>query len=358
MDFPARPEDLDAAWLTEALVASGAVRPDTVVSEFVFAPIGAGFGQTGDAGRITIDYRDDAPGAPRSAFIKFSTQDPRRRAASQRLGLYQREVDFYTRLAPRTTVAAPRCYFAQASADGSSATLLLEDFPEHRAGDDIVGLKLAEAKQVVDLLVALHAPFWGKSKSIDLAPLDMGARDTFEPAWDEMARSFGEYLPPAFHAARDRFLGAIDGLQQWVLSEPATIGHGDLKLDNILFAPGDTAAIVAVDWQAIRPQRGIRDLGYALSHSMEVADRRAGERALLARYCDGLAAHGIAYPLAEAERDYPVAMLFDFLTVIYIIGVNLNTNERAIRRKHKLLERTTAALTDWDALSLLDQYVG
>jgi len=30
-------------------------------------------------------------------------------------------------------------------------------------------------------------------------------------------------------------------------------------------------------------------------------------------------------------------MLFDFCTVLYIVGININTHERALRRKHALM---------------------
>ena len=355
MTFPASPRDVTAEWLSRTLSNGRLMRADCRVSAFTLEPIGAGFGQTGDAARVLLSYEGPAGEAPASAFIKFATTDVRRRAASQRLGLYRREVDFYTRLAPGTAVRAPRCYFAGVSPEGDYATLLLEDFPDHRPGDDMVGLRAAEARHVVDLLVDLHAPFWGKTSTLDLAPLLMGSRDAFEPAWDEMARSFAADVPARFHAERERFLRAVDGLQAWLVSEPATLGHGDLKLDNMLFGPGDES-IVAVDWQGVRPQRGIRDVSYAISHSMNVEERRASERSLLARYADGLARRGVDYSLADAERDYPIAMLFDFFTVLYVVGVNINTNERAIRRKRLLLERTTTALMDWDALPLLDRF--
>lgn len=357
MDFPELPGAVDAAWLTEVFRQAGRLEPGQRVAEFALEPIGGGFGQTGDAARITLRYEPGAPGAaPASAFIKFATTDPRRRAASQRLGLYRREVDFYRRLVGHTKVRAPLCYFAGVSPAGDYATLVLEDFPDHRPGDDLLGLRPHEAERVVDLLVDLHAPFWGGVDKLGLEPLVMGSRAQFEPAWQEMEDRFGDQLAEPVRREGERFLNAIDGLQAWLLSAPATLGHGDLKLDNLLFGPSEEDPIVAVDWQAVRPQRGIRDFGYAISHSMDVEDRRASERALLQRYLDGLARHGIDYPLAEAEQDYRIAMLFDFLTVIYITGVNINTNERANRRKRKLLERTTTALLDWDALPLLGRF--
>jgi hypothetical protein len=77
---------------------------------------------------------------------------------------------------------------------------------------------------------------------------------------------------------------------------------------------------------------------------------------LLARYRERLGGYGIAYPADAAEDDYRVSMLFDFCTVLYIVGVNLNTNERAVRRKRALMERAVTALLDWGAFALLERF--
>ena len=357
-NFPASHNELTIEWLSDALRVSGVLSAAQAVSGFTVLPIGSGFGQTGESVRLRLQYNAGGSElqAPPTIFAKFATPDPVRRQASQRLGLYTREVDFYTRLAPQANVRAPRCYFAAASPAGDLATLLLEDFPDHRPGDDIEGLKPTEAGLAVDLLAELHAPFWGRGASLGVPPLNMGSADRFNLAWEEVERSFGDEMPDAVRRVRRPYINAIAPLHEWLLSEPSTLGHGDLKLDNILFGDSGADPIVAVDWQAVRPQRGMRDFGYLVSHSMRVDDRRTHEKALLQRYLDRLSDHGIAYEAAMAEDDYRKSMLFDFCTVLYIVGVNLNSNERAVRRKRALMERAIAALLDWDAFDLLDQF--
>lgn len=354
--FPASLEQLDCVWLTQALHACGRLAAEGRVTRFDVAPIGSGFGQTGESVRLLLHYELASASGPASAFIKFATADLVRREASRRLRLYRREVDFYTRLAPQASVRVPACYFAEASPEGDLATVLLEDFPDHRPGDDLIGLQPPEARLAVALLADLHGPFWGRAGTLGLEPLLMGTRDRFALAWDEVERSFGDQMPPAVRAVRERYLDAIAPLHDWLVSDDATLGHGDLKLDNILFGPAISDPIVAVDWQAVRPQRGMRDVAYLISHSMNVADRRAHERDLLARYVAALAAYGVDYPTAAIEEDYRLSMLFDFCTVLYIVGINLNTNDRAIRRKRALMERSITALLDWDAFALLTRF--
>jgi aminoglycoside phosphotransferase (APT) family kinase protein len=191
---------------------------------------------------------------------------------------------------------------------------------------------------------------------VDLAPLTMPARDRYVIAWNEMEARFGEHVPDRFRKTREAYLDAIVPLQQWLVSQPSTLGHGDLRLDNLLFGRGAEDPIVAVDWQAVRPSKGLRDFAYLISHSMNVEDRRANEVDLLRRYVERIGAFGIKYSFEDAREDYRKAMLFDFCTVLYIVGININTHERALRRKHALMKRAVTAMLDWDVLDLLPAF--
>ena len=68
----------------------------------------------------------------------------------------------------------------------------------------------------------------------------------------------------------------VAGLEGWLdsLSGPRTVTHGDFRLDNLLFRPGDPRPWV-VDWQTASWGMGASDLSYFLGGSLTVADRRA-----------------------------------------------------------------------------------
>lgn len=356
--FPASPDAVNAAWLTEVLQSKKVLSNGQEVAKVEVCPVGAGFGQTGDSVRLKLQYasRDATHHGPASLFAKFATTDPTRRAASKTIGLYQREINFYNVLVKSVRVRAPTCHFADISADGEFFALILEDFPDHRAGDETLGLKLQEAELAVDLMAQLHGPYWGKMKQVDVAPLQMPPRAKFEAAWQEMDNRFGDQVPDKVRRAREAYLDAIGPLQEWLYAQPATLGHGDLRLDNLLFGPNERDPIVAVDWQAVRPSKGIRDFSYLVSHSMDVDARRAHEIDLIRRYTEQISHFGIPYSVAEATEDYRRAMLFDFCTVIYIVGININTHERAIRRKNALMRRSITAMLDWDVFELLSEF--
>jgi aminoglycoside phosphotransferase (APT) family kinase protein len=356
--FPVSSGAVDSAWLTKVLRAARLLSGVQMIDGFETQPIGLGFGQTGESARLTLRYAQSqtSGAAPASVFVKFATSDPVRRKASMAIGLYQREINFYNVLAKAANVRAPACYFAETTDEGEFFALVLEDFPHHRPGDETLGLKVEEARLAIDLMTQLHGPYWGKMSKVDLAPLTMPARDRYVIAWNEMEARFGEHVPDRFRKAREAYLDAIVPLQKWLVSQPSTLGHGDLRLDNLLFGRGAEDPIVAVDWQAVRPSKGLRDFAYLISHSMNVEDRRANEVDLLRRYVERIGAFGIKYSFEDAREDYRKAMLFDFCTVLYIVGININTHERALRRKHALMKRAVTAMLDWDVLDLLPAF--
>ena len=235
--FPVSLGEVDPAWLTDVLRANRLIAQGEKVDGFEASPIGLGFGQTGESARLTLRYArsETSTKAPASLFAKFATTDPVRRKASKAIGLYQREVNFYNVLVKAASVRAPACYFAETTGEGEFFALLLEDFPNHRPGDETVGLKVEEARLAIDLMAQLHGPYWGKMAKVDLAPLVMPARDRYVVAWNEMEARFGEHVPDCFREAREVYLDAIVPLQQWLISQPSMLGHGDLRLDNLLF---------------------------------------------------------------------------------------------------------------------------
>ncbi|WP_298277920.1 phosphotransferase [uncultured Bradyrhizobium sp.] len=356
--FPVSLGEVDPAWLTDVLRANRLIAQGEKVDGFEATPIGLGFGQTGESARLTLRYArsETSTKAPASLFAKFATTDPVRRKASRAIGLYQREVNFYNVLVKAASVRAPACYFAETTGEGEFFALLLEDFPNHRPGDETVGLKVEEARLAIDLMAQLHGPYWGKMAKVDLAPLVMPARDRYVVAWNEMEARFGEHVPDRFREAREAYLDAIVPLQRWLTSQPSTLGHGDLRLDNLLFGQDGNDPIVAVDWQAVRPSKGMRDFAYLVSHSMNADDRRANELELLRRYVERIGSFGVRYSFEDAREDYRKAMLFDFCTVLYIVGININTHERALRRKHALMTRAVTAMLDWNVLDLLPAF--
>jgi aminoglycoside phosphotransferase (APT) family kinase protein len=83
-------------------------------------------------------------------------------------------------------------------------------------------------------------------------------------------------------ASRTRLLPDLDAVTTWLRehlpeSGPATIVHGDYRLDNVMYAPDAPARIVAIfDWEMATLGDPLADLGYLLSFWREAGDPEPG----------------------------------------------------------------------------------
>jgi hypothetical protein len=90
-----RPSDLTTSWLAAAIGAGD-------VTDFEVERIGTG--QMSECYRVRLSYPDGTagPDRPESVVLKVAASDPVSRQTGSALGLYEREVRFYSdRAAPR-----------------------------------------------------------------------------------------------------------------------------------------------------------------------------------------------------------------------------------------------------------------
>ena len=75
---------------------------------------------------------------------------------------------------------------------------------------------------------------------------------------------------------------------------PRCLLHGDAHLGNMYFTRDGRAGIL--DWQALSVGPWHHDVTYFIVSSLDIADRRRWEQALLAGYLDRLRAYGVEDP--------------------------------------------------------------
>jgi aminoglycoside phosphotransferase (APT) family kinase protein len=130
-----------------------------------------------------------------------------------------------------------------------------------------------------------------------------------------------------------------------------SLTHGDPRVDNVLFEPIDGGwGAVLIDWQVIGLRNPMYDVGYFLSGSLTVPDRRAHEQRLLEHYLNEFAVAGPTYPSAEALEDYRTQVMSGLMITTGAIAV-LPDVEPVNRLILALLERNCAAVSDWDAVT-------
>ena len=279
--LPIKPEEIDAAWLTEALTERhpGVRVADVEVVEFHEA--------TNAHARLHITY-DEAAGAPAAMFCKLLPLDPVRRESIAQSGMGRLEALFYATLASTVSMRVPAVYVTRHDDRDGSFVLLIEDLRSTgcAVSDGTWSVPLDAAARALEDLADLHLHF--------LDP----ARRAAEAAWVPPTTRGGEYgavlLRQALAEHRDRlsddfaaiaeiYIDRRDELQALWQTEPTTVIHGDTHIGNLFFDQGRTGFL---DWGVIKVSTPLRDVSYFLTMAMAIDDRREHERDLLRHYLE------------------------------------------------------------------------
>ncbi|HWD51273.1 MAG TPA: aminoglycoside phosphotransferase family protein [Acidimicrobiales bacterium] len=302
-----KPADVTPEWLTSALSASGALEAGASVRSLSFEPVGTG--QMADTLRFNLTF--DPPGAgPTTLIAKFASEDDTSRTTGLVLRAYEIEVCFYEAVAGRVGARVPRGYFGWHDPDTGWFVLLLEDASGAVQGEQLDGCGPEVAAAALGEMAGLHGPVW---ESPELASLPWLNRSSPESNAMLVAVVTGVF-PGFVERYRDRIEAShlalcerfVAGLGGWLesLAGPRTATHGDFRLDNLLFRPGDPRPWV-VDWQTASWGMAASDVAYFVGGSLTVADRRAHEQELLVTYHRALVEEGVVgYGLAQLQDDY------------------------------------------------------
>jgi hypothetical protein len=298
--------DVSPDWLTDVLSASGALAAGARVTDLSLTSVGTG--QMADTTRFSVTY--DQPGAgPATVVGKFASSDEQSRGTGLALRAYEIEVRFYREVAGRVAARVPALHFADVEAETGWFTLILEDIVGATQGDQIAACDAEVAAAVLEEMAGLHAPCWEAS---DLAALEWLNRNS--PDADQFLSAMVSSLLPGFldryrddlapeHAEVCRLF--VEHLPAWAAlrTGPRTASHGDFRLDNLLFQPGQRRPVV-VDWQTLSWAGASYDVAYFIGGCLSADDRRAHELDLLAHYHDALCARGVEdYSLAQLRED-------------------------------------------------------
>jgi hypothetical protein len=281
------PEELSTAWL-ERVLGTGPIEA------FSVEPIGTG--QMSESRRVRIDYAAGARGGPRSVVLKTASADESSRSTGVGLGIYEREVRFYSELAPRIGGALAECHLAVINPEQGWFTLVLEDVEPATQGDQIAGASIEQVRLAIAALAELHAPVFADPQLAATPWLNQEtvlSQALVTQLLSAFLDRYGERVAPEHQEVCRRFVASLDG---WVTQRSAPLGlvHGDYRLDNMLFGDGEASRrFVVVDWQTVSWGPVMTDAAYVLGGSLSVADRRAHEQALIREYHDGLRARGV-----------------------------------------------------------------
>lgn len=358
MPFPHTVAEVTADWLTENLRAAGVLAEDVTVTDVRPDPFAAGVGFMGEVGAIDLTY-DRATSAPVRMIAKIPTRDETVRGLLAPARVFEREARFYRDVAPWLGDLVPRCYFAGCDVEADDYFLLIEDLGAARCGDQAAGCSIPDARAAIEAIARLHAQFW---ENDELAAIDWMPRADSEgmkvgevvygASIDGFKAVFADAIDPRFEDVIDRFGPNVPQLLDRIAAMPHTIAHFDYRLDNLFF--DSDGGVQMIDFQTASKGGGIYDVGYLLSQSVNVEDRRAHEQELLALYHDTLVAEGVrGYDLDRIAADYRVAVLYSWVIPVFAVGSLDVSSERAMTLWTRVIERAQAAIIDHGCADLL-----
>ena len=344
-----RAEDLTAEWLTAALGAG-------TVAQFSAERIGTG--QMSECYRVALTYAGGSTG-PASVVLKVAASDPVSRQTGLALGLYEREVRFYTDIAPRIGGPFAPCYHAGFDAETGVFHLLLGDANPAVVGNEIRGATVEQAMLAVTELGRLHGQLLG---SAAVADMDWLNRDTpvnqalLAQLYAGFVDRYADMISPAHRQVCDRLVAVFD---TYVAAEAATdrvhgLVHGDYRLDNMLFGePGADRALTVVDWQTVTWGPAMTDLAYFIGCALPDDVRRDNYDALLRAYHGALGQDaGLSL---EDVRDGVRRQSFFGVMMPIVSSMLVERTDRGDEMFMAMVSRHSQHVLDTDALAILPE---
>lgn len=342
------------AELLDALRAGGSVTAEARLTGAEYTPVGAG----AMADTFKVKLRWDTPGAgPESLILKQPAGDATAVATAASLGAYEREARFYSELAPRTQVRAPRLYGVMDHAGaGAPDTVLIEDLTiAHRPGDQLSEVPIEQLDAARHQLALLQAPFWADAATAELPWLHRrlgvpipSILERMQRSWDAVTDTLAADLPADERDCIDRF---VSSAAVWAEHNPGpqTLVHHDLRVDNLLFGDGE---IVFIDWQTIGWGSAMFDFAYLIGTSLEVDTRRRHEAELIRRHVADLRELGVSWTEAEAQETYRWAACAVLMMLVPPIS-SVKSNPRMATMFRRLLSLGARQALDAGSLDLL-----
>jgi hypothetical protein len=285
-------------------------------------------------------------------------------------GFYVREVNFYRNIAGAISIRTPECLYADMDCSGTGVpfVLMLEEVHGARIPDQIAGMTLADAEQVIDALADFHACWW-RAPALDTMPwlprynnpLYKAAGPAIGATLPAFRAMYGERVPSAPVEMLTAWAPRWGDLLDWYVARGHdTFVHYDVRGDNILFGGTGAASpdeLCLLDWQLAVRHLGPHDVAYFLGWSVTTELRRAHEARLLRRYHDRLVDQGVAdYPFSRCEDDYRVSSVSVFAGAVLSSVTMDRGNERGQQLIDSMVERYSALADDLTAWELLPRW--
>ena len=352
--IPDQPDQMDAAWLGEALSKRfPAARIESV-------EIAASVQGTNRNTRLEVHYAERA-GAPERIFAKLHPQGEPQRSLVLSSGMGRREVLFYRELLEGLPLRVPEVYSAQIDESSGHFVLLIEDleasgcdFPDPERG---VGLALAQ--QAMDDLAALHQHFAQMESKGSPFPFIEPALRQPEFATGMLRHALAhraEQMNPAFTRIAELYIESAHAVHDVWEAGDQVVTHGDTHMTNLFI---DGHRLGYLDWGCFGRAPALRDVGYFLCMALSIEDRRRHEADLIRRYLSARRALGGVPPNFEnAWREHQMQASYTVVAAAPTLLHPENRRTPDAEYARLFLARSLAAVEDHASDRILEAHIG
>lgn len=353
--IPLSPTGITTDWLTRVLCDKGA-RVTSVT------PLHCSVGTTTRLTlALTYDHAGRTARLPRRVFVKHTHR------LGQRLmlglgGLIQGEPYFYAQVRPILRIESPSIYFGSLDERSWRSILVLEDVAHTRGASFWQPGHRTTREQMEDLLSTMarwHGQLWESSLLAAWrwlkTPADlMHVIDSLIGLADRVPtgiRRAGHVIPPALRTRRGDLHAGLRRSMELASQGPRTYLHGDLHPTNTYITREGNVGIC--DWQCGLRGSWAHDYAYAMATALDVEDRRAWERELLALYVERLEAGGGPRLSPDAAwLAYRRALFYPYFAWVYTLGRSrLQPRFQPAEVSLIMIGRIAAAIDDLGALA-------
>ena len=352
--LPIEVDELTPEWMTDAMDAE--VTSVTVLDR-----------HSGTTGRARLALTGHAS-VPPTVFVKLAPFDAAQRKFVNLQGMGMAEARLYRDLAHELPVRVPLAHYAEFEGTGTAVddqyVMVLEDltasgcrFPE-RDDADIE----ARIYDIVENLARLHAFYWesprfGARGDLNwIAPRSTASGDGGAGMVRMAIENLADRLPDGFLDVAQTYVERAPEVMARYREGECTLVHGDPHLGNLFVDGDDPSRTGFLDWAVVSHAPGIRDVAYVLSSSTPTDLRRTHEQALLARYREILAEHGIALDSDVAWEQYRLFTVYGWCCATCTAAMGSRWQPEHIGLGGT--ERSTRAALDLDCVGLMSELAG
>ena len=360
--IPKRTKRITQEYLNEALHNSDYLK-DVNIKSIIREPCGAGEGFVSDMARLTLTYDKESTEYPKTMIVKMPTTFRTALAIAEQYNVYEREIRFYTEVAPKSPIRVPEVIFSDFDKEAKKYILILEDCACYEQIDQILGLNEDQTKQVIEMIAEFHARWWDAPDlySFDWMPkpkdeVSQSLVGTYRDSWDLSIKTeeFQNLLPEGGREAGQKIHEQFPWLVNELPDDNMTISHFDFRVDNLFFDHNNKEnPVIVIDWGSAVVNGGILDIAYLLGESIETDLRRKIETAMVKYYLKQLEKRGITTYDFDLAWEYYLRSLMCYAYIPAIGYAQLDRSDpRALKLFEVIIKRQFQAIVDNDATSV------